>query len=292
MAIGAILSAILVNVASNVLASKILGKDKQKPQIGSGTVPIPEAGSPLEITPVEGSQVQSFGDFEYDDPAKPAQKGEEEEILNALQEAGIRPEDLDQYGVVGMYLGGYLKRNLGGGMGIMDLMQEMPEIEMPEIDIPVPEAPEATPFANIVGWFQSLDPETQKALLAGAKKVGIAGLTRVVSGKEEQPGSLVSTSTLPGNAARRRAVQMNIQPIQGSVRTAADGGVLNRPMFMPKGGAMHGRGGPKDDLIPVMASNGEYMLSKAAVDQAGDGSHPMGIARLEAFNKAGNRRYG
>jgi len=42
----------------------------------------------------------------------------------------------------------------------------------------------------------------------------------------------------------------------------------------------------------VMASNGEYMLSKAAVDQAGGGSHAMGIANLEKFNKAGNKRYG
>ena len=46
------------------------------------------------------------------------------------------------------------------------------------------------------------------------------------------------------------------------------------------------------DLIPVMASNGEYMLSKAAVDAAGDGSHAMGIARLNEFNEMGNQRYG
>jgi hypothetical protein len=151
------------------------------------------------------------------------------------------------------------------------------------------ELPEV-PLSPIQEWYQSLDPEIQEALLAGGEKVGVAALTRLVSGKEEQPGSLVSTQTLPGNAARRRQAQMNIKPIAGS--SFADGGVLNRPMFMPTGGAMHGRGGPKDDLIPVMASNGEYMLSKAAVDQAGDGSHPMGIARLEAFNNAGNRRYG
>jgi hypothetical protein len=55
---------------------------------------------------------------------------------------------------------------------------------------------------------------------------------------------------------------------------------------------MRGPGGPKDDLIPVMASDGEYMLSKAAVDQAGGGNHAKGIACLEQFNQLGNRRYG
>ena len=48
--------------------------------------------------------------------------------------------------------------------------------------------------------------------------------------------------------------------------------IRDSPMFMPHGGAMRGRGGPKDDMIPVMASNGEFMLSKAAVDAAGNGS--------------------
>ena len=61
---------------------------------------------------------------------------------------------------------------------------------------------------------------------------------------------------------------------------------------MPSGGAMYGPGGSKDDLIPVMASNGEYMLSKAAVDAAGDGSHAKGIANLNRFNEMGNKRYG
>ena len=62
--------------------------------------------------------------------------------------------------------------------------------------------------------------------------------------------------------------------------------------YMPNGGDIKGPGGPKEDLIPVMASNGEYMLSKASVDQAGGGNHRRGIARLEEFNRRGNARYG
>jgi len=108
---------------------------------------------------------------------------------------------------------------------------------------------------------------------------------------------MVRTNTLAGNAARRRSQFDNITPLSGSqVTFANEGSALNRKMFMdnqmPNGGAMYGPGGPKDDLIPVMASNGEYMLSKAAVDAAGNGSHAMGIANLEKFNNAGNKRYG
>jgi len=288
-----VISKIAIGVATNVLSKKILGTDKQKAQIGTGTSPSIEPGPAVEYTDVEGSTVQPFGGFTGTDFTKPEpDPAGAEMMLQALAQAGINPEDLDQHGIPGMMAGGYLKRNLGGGTSIMDLIQETPMSvpEMPEIDMTVPEVPEATPFANLVRWYQSLDPEMQEALLAGGEKVGVAGLTRVVSGKEKPRKSLVSTQTLPGNSNRRRET-LKIKPIVGS-SFADGGGILDRPMFMPKGGAMYGEGGPKDDLIPVMASNGEYMLSKAAVDQAGDGSHPMGIARLEAFNKAGNRRYG
>jgi len=109
-----------------------------------------------------------------------------------------------------------------------------------------------------------------------------------------------SVTPLPGGGLGKRQAPYpepkgsGITPFM--YRGVADGGVLGRSMFaqnyMPHGGAMQGPGGPKDDLIPVMASDGEYMLSKAAVDQAGGGNHARGIANLEQFNNMGNRRYG
>lgn len=66
--------------------------------------------------------------------------------------------------------------------------------------------------------------------------------------------------------------------------------ILARPMF--NGNPVVGPGGPKDDIIPVLASDGEFMLSKAAVDHAGGGNHALGIERLKAFNNKGNQRYG
>tara|TARA_R110000782_G_scaffold97916_4_gene183028 strand:- start:1507 stop:2706 length:1200 start_codon:yes stop_codon:yes gene_type:complete len=110
----------------------------------------------------------------------------------------------------------------------------------------------------------------------------------------EQKGSLVRTKTLPtGGLGAKRDYLRQMTPIQGST-FAADGGALNRRMFKPmlEGGDIEGPGGPKDDVIPVMASNGEFMLSNAAVKHMGKGNHDKGIAMLEQFNKQGNKRYG
>ena len=164
------------------------------------------------------------------------------------------------------------------------------EAEVPEIEIPeVPEVA-AAQGPGLMEKFSNLDPTLQSTLISQGGQL----LSNLLF-PPEQKGSQVMTQTLPGNSARRRAAQMDIKPIQGSVR-AADGGVLDRKMFaqnfMPDGGDITGPGGPKDDLIPVMASNGEYMLSKAAVDQAGQGNHAKGVAALEAFNALGNMRYG
>ena len=141
--------------------------------------------------------------------------------------------------------------------------------------------------------FAEENPEMFKVLV----DAGVLTGKNLMNKPKEQKGSIVSTNTLPGNAARRRSQFDKITPLGGSEITfAKEGSALNRKMFMdnqmPDGGAMHGPGGPKDDLIPVMASNGEYMLSKAAVDAAGGGSHAKGIANLEKFNNMGNRRYG
>ena len=307
-------------VASNVLSSKILGTDEQKAQIGSGTAPSLQAGPPIEMTPIEGSVRQDFGDFGSENLAESAQ-GEQDRLMELI----LMEQMKDEGGVASLYNGGYLNRFGGGSLGIMDLLN------MPEVTPEMPQAPEATPFANITKWFESLDPEVQDALMAGGEKVGAALFERIIAGKREQPGSLVSTQTLPGNSARRRATQMsNIKPVGGSkldleklmkkyveskektqgtpllhkfpgkddlkFLSARGGGVLDRRMFaqnyMPYGGKITGPGGPKDDKIPVMASNGEYMLSKAAVDQAGGGNHAKGVAALEAFNELGNMRYG
>tara|TARA_R110000765_G_scaffold85547_1_gene164969 strand:- start:408 stop:1436 length:1029 start_codon:yes stop_codon:yes gene_type:complete len=341
MTVGAIATSIAVGVATNVLTSKIAGKPEQPVSIGSGTSPSLSPGKEMTVSPVEGSQVQEFGNFQFENLGE--SEGNSNELLAQLTEAGINPEDLDKYGIAGMAIGGYLNRANGGNLGIMELYKQLtasgesPEIARGVINLsPEPTgtfdaqkaemdlrnellaedmeqteieetnsaqlaknetdqklAEEAKSTRNKVAeWFEGQDPMLQDAITGGIASMGNALAMRLLGGGSKPRGSLVKTETLPGNSNRRRsALKMN--PIGGSnVTFAKEGSALKRPMFMPNGGAMHGPGGPKDDLIPVMASNGEYMLSKAAVDAAGNGSHAKGIANLEKFNRAGNRRYG
>ena len=359
--VAAVGKAVAIGVATNVISSKIMGSPDQRAQIGSGTSPSINPGSTeMEISPVEGSSVTEFENtFENGSAEQGAMN--QQMILDQLQQAGVSPDDLDQYGIAGMAVGGYLQeatrmanggplyRNLGGItslLGIPMTMPDMPpnmstnatgnpinpsdvdfsqmapvspEVEMENmmfnsddinsyqgserIDLDMGPSQETAMFSEGVeeldfsklspsvlervgDFYQSQDPMVQEAMVNSLKKMGGSAATRLFNLGPEQRGSRVRTQTLPGNSNRRRS-GLDYSPIQ-----ANEGSALQRPMFMPNGGAMHGPGGFKDDLIPVMASNGEYMLSKAAVDHAGGGSHAMGIANLEKFNKAGNKRYG
>ena len=264
MTLAVIAASVAINVASNVITSKIVGKKEPPAQIGSGTSPSLSPGEDIEYRPIEGSNLQEFGNE--------SEKDSSDEILAQLTQAGISPADLNQHGIVGMAVGGYLNRAGGGPLYLNE---------------------GGATKGGIGGWFDNQDPQVQSAITSGIASIGEALFMKLLGGDDdERKGSLVRTETLPGNSNRRRSA-LEITPVGGSAVTFANqGSALQRPMFMPNGGAMHGPGGPKDDLIPVMASNGEYMLSKAAVDAAGNGSHAKGIANLEKFNKAGNRRYG
>ena len=338
----AVLGAVIGTLGS-LLAGKVASNRQKDPKgpIGSGTAPSIQPGEGGGFTPVAGSEVQDFGDFEYENMMEP-EMTEEQQLAMLLQQLGMGEEG----GVINAAYGKVLKRNNGGGIGSLmdfdelkkligniDFMSERPSsgeiidftsVAKPDLaDImeqqimdktmmedfnPIIQNPSdlvagVTPEASIeevptglentmlgINEYAEANPETFNALTGGIIDI-IMAATRDMP---EQKGSQVMTKTLPaGNAARRRNQLENITPLGGSsVTFAKNGKVLQRPMFMPHGGTIHGPGGPRDDLVPVMASNGEYMLSKAAVDAAGDGSHAMGIARLNKFNEMGNKRYG
>ena len=313
-----------ITVGGNLLAGKIASNRQNDPKaaIGSGTAPVMQPGGDIQVSAVEGSQVQDFGDFESENMAMSDEMSKQEQLLAYLASQGISPEE---FGIMGAAMGGPLYKANGGGIdallkelgidvesltapsleGVVDFTQTEPmdpyspdalEISMdqnqlkPSIDdMQIPEIGQEQTMMQEISNYAGENPEMFNAGIGAITKV----LSAALSDAPKRKGSIVSTQTLPGNSARRRSAQMNIQPIGGSKVTFANQGkALQRPMFMPHGGQMRGPGGPKDDLIPVMASNGEYMLSKAAVDAAGGGSHAKGLARLDAFNKMGNQRYG
>ena len=339
------MTAALVTVGGTLLAGKIQSNRTKDPKgaIGSGTSPSLSPGEGGEYTPVAGSELQDFGDFQYENMTEP-EGGDQEQLLAMLQQMGM------DGGVVNAAYGGPLYKSVGGGLGGLQLPEELRELfpdidfmsdrpNMGVIDFTSIEKPDLADVmvdqknmlelkqdpSNLVQDFSmSFETETPgvmtdemtleevpTGMLENAKigienyavdnpemfSAGLGALSDVVMAAlrdmPERKGSNVRTQTLPGNASRRRSQLQNISPIGGSsVTFAKNGSALQRPMFMPQGGAMNGPGGPKDDLIPVMASNGEYMLSKAAVDAAGNGSHAMGIANLNKFNDMGNKRYG
>ena len=337
------LTAALVTVGGTLLAGKIQSNRAKDPKgaIGSGTSPSLSPGEGGQYTPVAGSELQDFGDFQYENMTEPEGGDQEAQLLALLQQAGMGPD-----GLANLAFGGKVEYKAGGG-GIGGLLQpeQLNELlaaiggagERPNMDVIDFTSIEEPDLADVMEQqimdktrMEDFNPimqnpsdliagitpevsmeEVPTGMLENAKigidnyqmdnpemfSAGLGALTDVLmaalADNPERKGSNVRTQTLPGNASRRRSQLQNISPIGGSsVTFAKNGSALQRPMFMPQGGAMNGPGGPKDDLIPVMASNGEYMLSKAAVDAAGNGSHAMGIANLNKFNDMGNKRYG
>ena len=114
----------------------------------------------------------------------------------------------------------------------------------------------------------------------------IAQVAQFLDDDDDRP---LSPASAPSFSYRAPSGGITLENI-GMNMGGATSKVLARPMF--KGNPVVGPGGPKDDIIPVLASDGEFMLSKAAVDHAGGGNHALGIERLKAFNNKGNQRYG
>ena len=62
-----------------------------------------------------------------------------------------------------------------------------------------------------------------------------------------------------------------------------EGSVLGRKLFL-EGGEVDGPGGPKEDLVPIWASDKEYVMSHKAVKRMGNGDFDKGIAALDKIN--------
>ena len=142
--------------------------------------------------------------------------------------------------------------------------------------LPIQQAAEGTEIDS-----EGMSPEDAAAYTKMAMS-----LLQLLLDKDEKP------AIAPARAPSFSVESQGIGPLQtiGMNMGGEPSKVLARPMF--NGDPVVGPGGPKDDIIPVLASDGEFMLSKAAVDHAGGGNHALGIERLKAFNNKGNQRYG
>jgi len=270
--------AAIATVADSASKLKSAFGDKGGGGVGGTASAETQSGQELEYTPV-GLESLDITPFEY---------ALLEEMYKQEEE---QPEKM-------MY-GGALYAENGGGIGDLFEELELPPMEIPE---PVFEEDEYTKARK------RREERLQKTMdtfdeLSGYmdKLTDFKSDIDVLTGSNNKGSSIKSRGSIVPKAGKLQSIRVGgttINPFE--YRQYKDGGevdaVLDRRMFaanpMFHGGDVRGPGGPKDELIPVMASNGEFMLSKAEVDQVGGGDHSKGIAMLEEFNELGNQRYG
>jgi hypothetical protein len=146
--------------------------------------------------------------------------------------------------------------------------------------------PDATPvIANAVpeaegGWFKDAEGELTDAG-ASAVKAGTNILTTVLSDAirddPEPPQPVYRAPTF-----RAQPKQTQFSGI-GAQQAATGGTVLGRQLFLG-GGEVDGPGGPKEDVVPIWASDQEYVVSADGVKRLGGGSHRRGIQTLDRIN--------
>ncbi len=140
--------------------------------------------------------------------------------------------------------------------------------------VPQEEKEEKPPISeNILAAIKEAMPELLPKLLSSGVKQGVK------KAYEFEPTQYATSNK------RRKSAQptgINVNPISGS--GFKDGGsLLGRDLYLG-GGEITGPGGPKEDLVPIWASDDEYVVSADAVTRLGDGDHSKGIAALDRIN--------
>ena len=122
--------------------------------------------------------------------------------------------------------------------------------------------------------------EVQTAAIKGVTDVASA-IIKATTATDPEP---VSVAPRPKFGKMR---QIKHKPIGPPSQFGAQGGtVLGRELFLG-GGEVDGPGGPKEDLVPVWASDQEYVVSANGVKRLGNGYHSRGIADLNKINFGG-----
>ena len=145
-------------------------------------------------------------------------------------------------------------------------------------DIDTPDVPEPLSMGEkIKGQWEGMDPEMQQAAISS-----VTDIAKTIIESINAPDVEEATSVSPRpNFGKLR--QKKNRPIGPPQYTAHGGSVLGRKLFVG-GGEVDGPGGPKEDLVPIWASDEEYVVSANGVKRLGKGSHSKGIAALDRIN--------
>ena len=198
--------------------------------------------------------------------------------------------------VSGLDIGDFLQKNKGLGFG------DLPPISQPEPagEIFPSGSPGFTPETPTdTRVTESLPPVPQEIIdfnpvvenaepaegLSAPQTAAIQGVANVASAiikaasvRDPEP---LSVAPRPKFGKMR---QIKHKPIGPPAQFSARGGtVLGRELFLG-GGEVDGPGGPKEDLVPIWASDQEYVVSANGVKRLGEGNHSQGIAALNKIN--------
>jgi hypothetical protein len=180
-------------------------------------------------------------------------------------------------------------------MRLADKLKEPPTPETPAIATPTagnseiktrpmtPTAPTAPTVPTTETGETAKRPLSESLLMAIKETMPELikfGTKAAVNKAYEFNPTTYATSSRSRPSPRRTGIGIN--PIAGS--GFKDGGaLLGRDLYLG-GGEVTGPGGPKEDLVPIWASDDEYVVSADAVTRLGDGDHAKGIASLDRIN--------
>ena len=144
-----------------------------------------------------------------------------------------------------------------------------PKIDPPDVPKPL--------WEKIKGQWEGMDTPQQEAAIDS-----VTNIAKTIIESINAPDVEEATSVAPRpNFGKLR--QIKNRPIGPAQYTAHGGSVLGRKLFVG-GGEVDGPGGPKEDLVPIWASDEEYVVSANGVKRLGKGSHSKGIAALDRIN--------
>jgi len=122
--------------------------------------------------------------------------------------------------------------------------------------------------------------EAKTTILEAARKNALARIPNLVSSAQESANVIIAA--FEQLVARIRAASIEIaattargaigMPMPTRLGRMANAGTISRgPFMLNTGGKITGPGGPKDDVIPAMLSDGEYVIKASSVAKYGTG---------------------
>lgn len=135
-------------------------------------------------------------------------------------------------------------------------------------------------FPDQLEGYLEANPTAEAAYKNFAPLIGKIIADKVVSDPSTSPTPRVSRYKIKPSRMKTPIIGMN----EGG--KTPEGSVLGRKMFI-EGGEVDGPGGPREDMVPIWASNKEYVMSHNGVKRMGGGDFEQGIAALDKVNKNG-----